>query len=69
VVKRSERDAENSLVSNAEFKYCRDSNSTPPCDSGPGKETILTKYVLCICIVGVAGGSNFVIFRLRLFGP
>ena len=69
MVKRSELDALNSPVSNTEFKYSRDSNSTPPCDFGPCKENILTKYILCICIVGVAGGSNFAIFRLRLFGP
>jgi hypothetical protein len=69
VVKRSERDADKSPLSNTEFKYCWYSNSTPPCDFLLCKKTILTKYILCICIVRFAGVSNFAIFRLRLFGP
>ena len=68
MVKRSERDADNSPLSNTEFKYYWDSNSTPPCAFVSCKETILTDYISCICILRVAGVSNFAIFLLRLAG-
>jgi hypothetical protein len=68
VVKQSERDAENSPLSNMEFQYCRESNSTPPCAFVPCREKILTEYFLCICIVCIAGVSNFAVFRLDFLG-
>ena len=68
MVKLLERDAEKSPLSNAEFKYCRDSNSTPPCAFVPCREKILTEYILCVCILRVAGVSNFTIFRLDFLG-
>jgi hypothetical protein len=64
VVKRSECDADNSPLSNTEFKYCRDSNSISPCAFLPCREKILTEYILFICILRVAVVSNFAILRL-----
>jgi hypothetical protein len=64
VVKRSECDADNSLLSNTECKCYWDSNSTSPCAFMPCREKILTEYFLFICILRAAGVSKFAILRL-----